>query len=110
MPSRITDVAKSIDTMVCTESTKGVANPARTKKLPQNVANLLLYRSIKTQDRINSFIKRINRSVATSKSGNKPVQKTNDTERYVEIANTSQIMELKFTQRAKWFGIGVPIR
>jgi hypothetical protein len=36
----ITDVAKSIDTIVCTESTKGVANPARLKILLQNVANL----------------------------------------------------------------------
>ena len=28
----ITDVAKSNDTMVCTESTKGVARPAKTKE------------------------------------------------------------------------------
>ena len=44
-----------------------------------------------------------------AKSGNSPVhQNTRDTERYVEIANTSQSSgELKFTQREpNWFGIG----
>ena len=41
----------------------------------------------------------LSRNIA--KSGNKPVhQKTNDTERYVEIANTSHSKgELKFTHR-----------
>ena len=30
MPSWLTEVAKSIDTIVCTESTNGVAKPANT--------------------------------------------------------------------------------
>ena len=33
----ITEVAKSIDTMVCTESTRGVAKPARTKESSSNL-------------------------------------------------------------------------
>ena len=35
-----TEVAKSKDTIVCTESTSGVAKPAIPKKLLQNVASL----------------------------------------------------------------------
>jgi hypothetical protein len=38
----ITEVAKSIDTIVCTERTRGVANPARTNETSQNVANFAL--------------------------------------------------------------------
>jgi hypothetical protein len=34
----ITEVAKSIDTIVCT-NTKGVAKPARTRETPRIVAN-----------------------------------------------------------------------
>ena len=33
----ITDVAKSNETIVCTDKTKGVANPARTKETSSNL-------------------------------------------------------------------------
>jgi hypothetical protein len=56
MPSGITDVAKVHRYNSMQKETRG-SKSSKNKKLPQNVANLLLYRSIKTQDRINSFIK-----------------------------------------------------
>ena len=40
VPTGITEVAKSNDTIVCTDRTSGVANP-NTKKPLQNVASLL---------------------------------------------------------------------
>ena len=107
----ITDVAKSKDTIVCTESTRGVANPARTKdtssKRCQSFA-LPLHPKDKTEQIL--FVKGvIALSLNIAKSGSKPVhQNTNDTERYVEIANTSQSKgELKLTQsEPKVFGSG----
>ena len=56
----ITEVAKSKDTIVCTESTRGVAKPAKLKKPLQNVASLLLVQTIQnSKDCIFSFGKGI---------------------------------------------------
>jgi hypothetical protein len=76
----ITDVAKSIDTIVCTESTRGVANQQEQRNFSKRCQSLL-YHSIQNLNRINSFIKRSYRSISNiAKSGNKPVhQKTNET-------------------------------
>src|SRR6478609_10804740 len=80
----ITEVAKSIDTIVCTESTSGVAKPARTNdtssKRCQSLA-LPLHPKLKIEYTLllNGVIA-LSRNIA--KSGNNPVhQKTNDTER-----------------------------
>ncbi len=80
----ITDVAKSIDTMVCTESTSGVANPASTSdtssKRCQSFA-LPLHPKLKIE-----YIFLLKGVIALSrniaKSGSKPVhQKTNETDK-----------------------------
>src|SRR5690606_1644596 len=106
-----TEVAKSKDTMVCTESTKGVAKPAKTRDTSSKRCQSFT-RPLHPKLRI-PYIFFWNGLVVLSriiaKSGNNPVhQKTSDTERYVEIANTSQRSgELKFTQsEPNWFGIG----
>ena len=78
----ITEVAKSIDTIVCTERTRGVAKPARTSEssskrwqcfaLPDHQKDKILY----------SFydIGFTARSLIIAKSGINPIyQKTNDT-------------------------------
>ncbi len=107
----MTEVAKSKDTMVCTESTKGVAKPANTKDtsskrcqsfaLPLHPKDTILYILLV------KGVTALSRIIA--KSGSNPVhQNTSDTDRYVDIAKTSQSNgELKFTQREpNWFGIG----
>ena len=98
----ITEVAKSIDTIVCTERTSGVAKPASTRETSSKRCQSLtlpLHPKLKIVYIFfwNGFTAR---SRIIAKSGSKPVhQKTSETERYVEIANTSQRSgELKFTQ------------
>src|SRR5690606_36204497 len=107
----MTDVAKSKDTIVCTESTSGVAKPARTKDTSSKRCQSL---ARPDQPKLNKeyifFWKgftALSRIIA--KSGNKPVhQNTNETDKYVDIANTSHNNgELKFTQsEPNWLGIG----
>ena len=96
-------MAKSIDTIVCTERTNGVAKPASTKDTSSNRCQSL---ARPDQPKLNNeYIFFWNGLTALSliiaKSGNNPVhQKTKDTDKYVEIANTSQSNgELKFNQR-----------
>ena len=80
----ITEVAKSIDTIVCTESTRGVAKPAKTNetssKRCQSFA-LPLQPKLKIEYTLllNGVIA-LSRNIA--KSGNKPVhQKTKETDK-----------------------------
>jgi hypothetical protein len=80
----ITDVAKSKDTMVCTESTKGVAKPAKTRdtssKRCQSLARPVHPKLIKLYIFFWKGLTALSRIIA--KSGNSPVhQKTKDTER-----------------------------
>ena len=80
----ITEVAKSKDTMVCTESTKGVANPASTKdtssKRCQSLARPLHPKLTKLYIFFWNGFTALSRSMA--KSGKSPVhQNTKDTER-----------------------------
>ena len=80
----ITDVAKSNDTIVCTESTNGVANPANTNETSSNRCQ-----SFALPDHPNDKIEytlfangEIALSLNIAKSGNKPVhQNTNDTDK-----------------------------
>ena len=107
----ITEVAKSKDTMVCTESTNGVAKPAKTKETSSNRCQSLARPVHPKLNKPYIFFWKGNTALSRiiAKSGNKPVhQNTKETERYVEIANTSQSNgELKFTHNdPNWFGIG----
>ena len=88
---------------MCTESTSGVANPASTSETSSNLCQSLAL-PLHPNERIEYIflVKGVTAlSLSIAKSGSKPVhQKTNDTERYVEIANTSQRSgELKFTHK-----------
>ena len=101
----ITEVAKSILTIECTENTRGVAKPANTNDTSSNLCQCFaLPLHPKASKVYNCFfiglIVLLIRSRIIAKSGIKPMyQKTVDTVRYVEIANTSQRSgELKFCQ------------
>ena len=99
----ITDVAKSKDTIECTENTSGVANPANTKEtnsnrfqcfaLPDHPKDRMVYMRLAT-----GFLAR---SRIVAKSGINPMyQNTKETDKYVEMANTSHNKgELKFTHK-----------
>ena len=107
----ITEVAKSKDTIVCTESTKGVARPAKTKETSSKRCQSLARPDQPKLSKLYIFFWNgfTARSLIMAKSGNKPVhQKTKETDKYVEIANTSQSSgELKFTHKEpNWLGIG----
>ncbi len=107
----ITDVAKSMDTMVCTESTKGVANPA---SINDTVSYLDQVFAAPSQPRLNApyanfEILLVALSLIVAKSGINPIyQNTNETVKYVLIANTSHYNgELKLTHNEpKVFGNG----
>src|SRR5690606_15485492 len=106
-----TEVAKSNDTMVCTESTNGVANPANTKDTSSKRCQSLARPVQPKLSRLYIFFwngfTALSRNIA--KSGSNPVhQNTKETDRYVDIANTSHNNgELKFTHNEpNWFGIG----
>src|SRR6218665_2354933 len=107
----ITEVAKSKDTMECTENTSGVATPASTRETSSKRFQCLA-RPDHPKERMEYIFFGIGfftRSRIVAKSGIRPMyQNTRDTERYVEIANTSQRSgELKFTHNEpKWFGSG----
>src|SRR5690554_5685560 len=83
----ITDVAKSIDTMVCTESTSGVEIPARINDTISNRCQVFT-EPFHPNDMMEYilFFNPAARSRTDAISGNKPqYQKTNDTVKYVEI-------------------------
>ena len=96
------EVAKSIDTMVCTESTSGVEIPARINDTVSKRCHVFTD-PVHPNDNTEYILRRIPvaRSRIVAISGSKPVyQNTNDTEKYVDIANTSQINgELKLTHK-----------
>jgi hypothetical protein len=89
-----------MDTIECTENTKGVAKPANTKETSSN-----RFQCFTLPDHPKAKIEYIffesgfiALSLTVAKSGIKPMyQKTNETEKYVDIANTSHNSgELKF--------------
>src|SRR5437588_597880 len=94
------EVAKSIDTIVCTESTSGVETPASISDTVSKRCHVFT-EPVHPNEHTEYILRRIPvaRSRIVARSGNKPVyQNTNDTEKYVDIANTSQISgELKLT-------------
>ena len=96
----ITEVAKSKDTIVCTESTSGVLKPASTRDSAswryQFFAVPVQPKEARPYRRLRNFVLARSRTVA--KSGIRPeYQNNNDTVKYVDIANTSHInAELKF--------------
>src|SRR6476619_1933688 len=98
-----TDVAKSKDTIVCTDNTSGVLKPARTNASASCRCQCLV-EPLHPKDKtpyMNFLHFNRARSRMVAKSGNKPVYQNNsDTVKYVEIANTSQSKgELKFTHK-----------
>ena len=102
---------KSNDTVVCTENTNGVAKPAKTKDTSSNLCQCFAFPPQPKARKVYIFL--VNGVLALSliiaKSGIRPMnQNTTDTEKYVDIANTSQRRgELKFVQRdPNWFGNG----
>src|SRR5680860_512183 len=106
-----TEVAKSKDTIVCTESTKGVAKPANTKETSSKRCQSFTLPLQPKLNRLYIFFWKgfVVRSRIMAKSGKSPVyQKTSDMERYVEIAKTSHSSgELKLTHNEpNWLGMG----
>ena len=97
----ITDVAKSKLTIVCTESTRGVAKPARIKERDSHLCQCFAA-PVHPNEAILYifFLNPFALSLTVAKSGTRPVyQNTRDTVKYVDIANTSHNNgELKFTQ------------
>src|SRR5690554_1123541 len=80
----ITDVAKSNDTMVCTESTNGVANPANTRcTSSKRCQSFALPLHPKDSNEYIFFANGLTAlSLSIAKSGNKPVhQNTRDTDK-----------------------------
>ncbi len=97
----ITEVAKSKDTIVCTESTSGVAIPANTRLKASNLCQCFAAPVQPNERTLYIFLlKPTALSLKVAKSGTKPVYQNNkETVKYVEIANTSQSNgELKLTQ------------
>ena len=77
------DVAKSIDTMVCTESTSGVDIPANINDTVSKRCHVFTD-PVHPNEQIEYNLRRkpVARSRIVAKSGNKPVyQNTNDTEK-----------------------------
>src|SRR5690606_30757451 len=106
----ITEVAKSMDTIVCTESTSGVEIPANTKETISKRCQVFTD-PFQPKDKIlyTFCFKPDARSRTEAISGNKPqYQNTRDTVKYVEIAKASHTKgELKLTQSdPNWFGNG----
>src|SRR5579872_254814 len=104
------EVAKSMDTMVCTESTSGVDTPANMSDTVSKRCHVFT-EPVQPNEHTEYILRRIPvaRSRIAARSGNKPVyQNTKDTEKYVEIANTSHTSgELKLTHNEpNWFGSG----
>src|SRR5690606_41559126 len=100
-----------MDTMVCTESTKGVAKPANTRETSSKRCQSFARPVQPKLNRLYIFFWNglIARSRIIAKSGSSPVhQHTKDTARQVEIAHTSHSRgEVKLTQRARnWLRVG----
>ena len=96
----ITEVAKSNDTIVCTESTSGVAIPASIRDRYSHLCQCFADPVHPNDKKLYIFfLKPFAQSLTEAKSGTRPVyQNNNDTVKYVDIANTSQSKgELKFT-------------
>src|ERR1700754_2524460 len=77
------EVAKSMDTMVCTESTSGVETPARINDTVSKRCQVFT-EPVQPNEQIEYIRRRkpVARSRMVAKSGNKPVyQNTNDTEK-----------------------------
>ena len=98
----ITDVAKSKDTIVCTESTSGVARPANTSDKDSSLCQCLVEPDQPKEAMPYKYLRNLvfARSRIVPKSGIKPeYQNKSDTVKYVEMANTSHISgEAKFGQ------------
>ncbi len=80
----ITEVAKSKDTIVCTESTSGVANPASTKDTSSKRCQSLALPDHPKERRLYIFFWKglTARSRIMAKSGNNPVhQNTKETDK-----------------------------
>src|SRR5690606_11031657 len=96
----ITEVAKSMDKIVCTESTNGVEIPARINETISNGCQAFTdpFQPNDIMEYILLF-KPAARSRTEAMSGSNPqYQNTNDTVKYVEIANASHTNgELKLT-------------
>ena len=106
----ITEVAKSKDTIVCTESTSGVARPAKIRESASHLCQCFA-EPVHPNDRplYTLLLIPLARSLNVAKSGTRPVyQNSRDTVKYVEIANTSHSRgELKFTHNGpRVFGYG----
>src|SRR5690606_8757966 len=103
-------VAKSMDTIVCTESTSGVEIPARIKETISKRCHVLTEPFQPKDNTLYIFCFRpVARSRTDAISGNKPqYQNTKETVKYVEIAKASHTSgELKFTHsEPNWFGNG----
>src|SRR5215467_3962962 len=98
----ITDVAKSKDTTVCTESTSGVLKPANTSERLSCRCQCFVD-PVHPKDKIpyiNFLHFSLARSRTVARSGIRPeYQNKSETVKYVDIANTSHNNgELKFTQ------------
>ncbi|KXK21381.1 MAG: hypothetical protein UZ08_BCD001000134 [Candidatus Parvibacillus calidus] len=84
----ITEVAKSKDTIVCTESTNGVASPANTKDKDSNLCQCFAA-PVQPKDKklYNFLLNPLALSLSVAKSGTRPVyQNKSETVKYVEIA------------------------
>src|SRR5579872_3705177 len=96
----MTEVAKSKDTIVWTDSTSGVLKPARTSERAtcrcQCLADPVQPNDSTPYMNLRHFS--FARSRTDARSGNRPeYQKSTETVKYVDIANTSQSRgELKF--------------
>ena len=102
----ITEVAKSILTIECTENTNGVARPANTKDTSSNLCQCFALPLQPKANNVYSYFRigdifSFTLSLIIAKSGFNPIyQNTTETVKYVEIANTSQSSgELKLTHK-----------
>src|SRR5215469_17027096 len=89
----MTEVAKSKDTIVCTESTSGVLRPASTSESASCRCQCLVEpdQPKLITPYMNFFHFSLARSRTEARSGIRPeYQKSTDTVKYVEMANTSQ--------------------
>src|SRR4030095_4607823 len=97
-----TEVAKSKDTIVCTDNTSGVLKPANTNANASCLCQCFVdpLHPNESTPYIHFLHFNLARSRTVARSGNKPVyQNKRETVKYVEIANTSQRSgELKCTQ------------
>ena len=95
------DVAKSIDTIECTDNTSGVEIPARINEIISYLCQVRVepFQPIEKKLYTNLRTLVVALSLMEAISGIKPMyQNTNETEKYVEIANTSHTRgELKLT-------------